>query len=490
MLTRVALINKYGILFIIGIVLANFTTKTNYSLLVVWLGSTVFLGLFSLYFFINRKDTPYFLLFLVIGSHFTFATDLGGLFNILAVFILSIKFFTERDVFISVSKRLPWLVHMFFFCLIVFNLMSTFLNNTSALHYKLLGLLSFLGCILIFFYATEMRKVNTAFVLKVGVTLAMLNTIAAINQRFLGISINSLILPLVYQGEDFVMSANSSGTIGSSALFGELSLLIFVFLIYYRFLSANLPIGNLRLVNIGIVLSILNVVLSNSRSVVIIAVTSIAFLIFILIKKNKLKYLIKLSVGMLMIVIIGSWAGLFNYIIEKLSLVDLQSLSFSGIFSGEDINRGIIFDFAIKRLTENPWFLGHGYGVHGSNAFAWSGGYVPGLHPGESKFSDIHSLYLGLPMLFGWVGAICYLSIFLYVIFKLIRSLKRLEGDQYAYTFGLVMFWVVFLINEYKTSVLALPHYHLLIWAILGYSNSVVNSFRSYDDSLILNEIA
>ena len=79
-------------------------------------------------------------------------------------------------------------------------------------------------------------------------------------------------------------------------------------------------------------------------------------------------------------------------------------------------------------------------------------------------------------MLFGWFGAISYIVIIVYLIYKLFSSLKYQNEKFYSITIGLLILWVVFLIDEYKVNATALPHYHLLIWLLLGYSYGIINN--------------
>jgi len=466
---------KYLVLFLIGLLVANFTIKTIYPNPAIWLTSTIFLILYSFIFFINKADISYFIIFIIVGCHFTIAPNQGGLFNLLAVLGLTIKLFSgRRGIYYSIAI-LPKLLKLLFIVLILSNFISTIFFNTGTFAEQVFGILSFLSCILFFFFAMDNAKYGSfSLLLKVIVVLAGYNLIIALNQRFFGIYLNTPLAPLVIQSEGY-QSTNSSGTFGSSALFGEFYLLTFIFLVFSRYLGIGRSVSKSRLMSIGIIFSLFNVLLSNSRSVLILAATSSLILLLIMISKKKsiitlLRFLIIIAV----FIAAGLLFGLFDVIGEKMNNISIQSLTVGSIISGEDINRGIIFSNAVKRLAENSWLLGHGYGVFETNANAWFGEFGFSFYGKGHEIYDIHNLYLGLPMLFGWFGAFSYIGIILYILLRLLSSLKHQNDQSYGIFAGLTVLWLVFLINEYKVNAIALPHYHLLIWILLGYSYGIV----------------
>ena len=137
------------------------------------------------------------------------------------------------------------------------------------------------------------------------------------------------------------MSTAPSGTLGSSALFGELYLLIYILLVYIKYLGAEIPGIKPRLLNIGIIFALLNIVLSSSRSAVILAfVSSVVLFFMIIVKKKSGMTLINYLIILVVIITIGISLGLFNVVEEKISRINTRALTFSGLVSGEDINRG------------------------------------------------------------------------------------------------------------------------------------------------------
>ena len=190
--------NKYIVLFALGLLLANFTIKTTYPQPAIWMIALVFFVLYSFIFFINKSDVSYFIIFLIFGCHFNFAINQGGLFNLLAFIGLLFKVFSKnKDFFYSVN-RIPRVIKLLFLILITTNLLSTLLNNTGTFTQQLYGIVSFLSSILVFFFSMHAFKdKNFILFLKVIILLCVFNFGVAINQRFLGIFLNTPLFPLV-----------------------------------------------------------------------------------------------------------------------------------------------------------------------------------------------------------------------------------------------------------------------------------------------------
>lgn len=468
-------VSKILVLFIIGLLIANFTLKTLYPSPAIWITATLAFFIYSYVNFINKKNLTYFILFILFASHFSIGQNQGGLFNILLFTGVLIRLLTGDISLIQNIRKVPILLNSLILALFFLQLLSSFLYNTGSFSQQLFGDISFISCILVFYYSINLSKNEYLQILiKVIVYLAIYNLLIAINQRFFGIFINSPLVPLVIQEQGYLSTA-SSGTIGSSALFGEFYAIVFIFLFCIKYLTSYGQILKSRILTIGVFASIFNIVLSNSRSTVILAAGMIVVIsLVLLIKKRELSPLFKMSVSLLFIFLIGSYIGVFDVIASKLQQIDFANITFQGISSGEDINRGIIFTNGIKRLTENSWFLGNGYGVFETNAQAWFGEFGFSFYGKGSELYDIHSLYLALPMLFGWIGTVCFIVIMLYIIIKLRSSLKTTSIHKYGLVFGLMLVWFVFLINEYKVNATALPNYFLLIWSLLGLSLGVI----------------
>jgi hypothetical protein len=125
-----------------------------------------------------------------------------------------------------------------------------------------------------------------------------------------------------------------------------------------------------------------------------------------------------------------------------------------------------------ERISEENWVLGYGFGLSSSNDLAWfSKAEVQGR-----SIRDFHSLYLSIPMIYGWIGSITYLMLIIYILFL---SFKRyymtsdspLSGINFAFSF----LFVFFLFNQIKINSLRVYNYHYLIWILMGLALAFTN---------------
>jgi hypothetical protein len=56
---------------------------------------------------------------------------------------------------------------------------------------------------------------------------------------------------------------------------------------------------------------------------------------------------------------------------------------------------------------------------------------------------------------------------------------RRKKSFLVALAAGFTMFWAIFLMNEYKISILRNPNYHMLFWIWLGLANSTVKTIHA-----------
>ena len=157
-----------------------------------------------------------------------------------------------------------------------------------------------------------------------------------------------------------------------------------------------------------------------------------------------------------------------------MKFLNFSNLNIRTFISGEEINRAYAFSFALVRLAEESWWLGWGWGIRESNALAWFPDDFIRL-----KRADYHSLYLSLPMIFGWVGSLPFLFIIFYTLknnLSLILRNRKTYNYLVSISISFVMLIFIFIINEYKINSMRWPQYFLLIWFWLGFGNSILNT--------------
>jgi len=144
-----------------------------------------------------------------------------------------------------------------------------------------------------------------------------------------------------------------------------------------------------------------------------------------------------------------------------------------------------------QRLTGGDAFVG---GVPGTRIGIWDQvipklSEIPltglGMRPGyfmEQNFIGVapHSLYLALPFYYGWIGGILFVSLIVVTTFRLFSAgvRKSVASHLRFASVGLFLFFVAFLIDQYKIDILRQVQYQHLIWFYIGFAASVLKTAR------------
>jgi len=194
----------------------------------------------------------------------------------------------------------------------------------------------------------------------------------------------------------------------------------------------------------------------------------------------KVKMVYVFSVIFIFIIVTLSWRfGFLDYALERFYQRQgvSQSLTLDSIISGESINRKYVFNIAYNRLTANSWIVGYGWGVPESNAYAWFG------EQNSAWKGGLHSLYLSLPMIYGWGGSVAFVALLLYLAVKAWSHYftnRAPNNSLVSLLLGLAVFYFIFIIDQYKINILRTPNYHMMIWIWMGITVSVINSLKLY----------
>jgi hypothetical protein len=84
-------------------------------------------------------------------------------------------------------------------------------------------------------------------------------------------------------------------------------------------------------------------------------------------------------------------------------------------------------------------------------------------------------------MVYGWIGSFAFLSMVVITAVRLFRvswKYRKRESFLMVLAVGFTMFWFIFLVDQYKISILRAPNYHMMFWIWLGLSNAVVKTIR------------
>lgn len=443
--------------------------------------------LFIILFYVSclERDMFGFILIVFICSHFNYANTQGGLWNLLTFGIIIVYYLLVKPG--KVFEEPDILIKLLIVVLVVSNITGYILKNPMPTMSRLLGAATFFSYILMYYLASNQfitpERVKNLILATWIAVVCMFS--AALNQQHVFMKFNTPLLGgySAGTGGTIVDAVNRGGsTLNHFELFGEHAMLTITLLIPFmvsRFTQRQLGFKGYML-SLIVMFSMFNILISGTRAPFILVVLAamlylIIFIVFPLaVVDTRKSYMLYAVVAIIFVSMLGRFVGL-DLLKERMGRVYLSKITVESILSGADINRGPIFSLALQRIQGDSWYIGYGYGVPDSNRIAWFGTkYTPWL-------SDLHSLYLSLPMVYGWFGSAAFLLIIIVTFIRLTYvALKWRQSKNYLVTLsvGLIFFWVFFMTDQYKVSILRSPNYHMIFWIWLGLSNAVIKTLK------------
>jgi len=443
------------------------------------------LSFFTYFFYLHKYKYFEYLLIIYFVCHFSYAVNQGGgfiLMSFLAVgFFYIIKKYNPFE--LGYSDRLTgFLIIVFLF----HNLLGWIFINDTGIRNIGLGVVSLLGYVLMFRITSNLRldKTRIRYFVYFTIILTLYSSIVIINNYFRIFQVLSPMLPSTARFGSNVQA----GMMGWSELSGEhglMTAILFSTLLATK--SSKLYLMKNTYLYIGLLGSVFNLLMSRSRSVIILLIVYYIvlgfYLFFVAGRKGTSK--IKLFIGMIIILIIFNLIGGLigtRYLVNRFESVNASKITIESVLSGEAINRDYAFSFFYDRLNDRSWWIGYGWGSNYSNRVAWF------VDP-DTLRSGYHSLYFSLPMLFGWLGSIAFIGLFIISLRRLFVLLRKNTEINFLNPFGLALFFMIifFLINEYKIEALRAPHYFMIIWILLGMANATYFTYKikSHENSLV-----
>jgi O-antigen ligase len=464
--------------FIIAI-LATLTVRTYFPFPVVVLGLlAVFFMLYN--WTLAKNDLFGFVVAILLLSFFQYGGAQGGLFNLVAFGLLVFhKLKNKPTTELSQNNKA---VVFFGSILLLFNFLGYLFKPQGFSIDLIFGIFSFLGYVLLFNATSKlsMTKERYHIIIKVLFTITLYSVLVSINKMF-----NIIYLPFpLFGGASRWESTNIGGLLGASPISGEWGLLFSILILPLFFSNKAKKMYNLhsRFLSIAFTGAVLTIFLAVSRStIILLAIFMIVFFIFTSIKFNDWfnKFSTLITGLPLLLIILFSLTPVLNLdnVEGRFSQLDPTQINLETIISGEGINRGVAFEIGFEMIERENWMIGYGWGDTDHNRFAWFG---------TSDFyrSDPHSLYFSLPMLFGWIGGAAFLLLMLSLILKLFAVTNKSSKTSHYLFFPAIsfMFLIIFLmINQYKASFLGYNHYTMIIVIMLGFANSIINTWHAIE---------
>ncbi|MBN1186223.1 MAG: hypothetical protein JXB49_28355 [Bacteroidales bacterium] len=435
--------------------------------------------------FLAKYDFFDFLVVIYFVSHFSYAANQGGGFNILTFLVIVIFLLVKEDrpYELRFKDKTINALMIIFLCQ---NLLGWIFVNDTGLRNILLGIVSLLGYVMLFYLSSHLRLDQRRIRLFIFATmiLSLYSSLVIVNNYFKIISVQSPMMPSATRFGSNVQA----GMMGWSEMSGEHGLLTAIFFsIILISQGSKLYFVKNSLLYLGLLSSLFNLVMSRSRSVLLLIILFYIVIGFYFAIKVRWKgtSVMRLFFGIVLAILLLSYFGDMigaDYLQNRFKVLNVTDITVESVLSGESINRDYAFSFFFERLDDRDWWIGYGWGSNLSNRIAWF------FNP-ETPRAGYHSLYLSLPMLFGWIGALAFLCIFLVILKRLFLILRAKEKSYFLDPFGLAFFFmfVFFLINEYKIEAIRTPHYFMIIWIWLGLANSTYKNYKLHlnENSLV-----
>lgn len=373
------------------------------------------------------------------------------------------------------------------FCLLILvtvNLLGYLMKNPSDMFDLFQSVIIFSGFILTFIFIQNFRfsATNIQSLFHVLTFISIILFAVALNQKYVFIDSSFFLLGAI-PGYPSVSRVKVSydgrfpSLFADYELFSEFSLLMFI-LAFSVFMDKK-SIGNFDLGKTPfflMVFSFMNILITGTRSGFILLFAFV--LMFFVVRTGTLftkKTLLLFTILIIMVPVIINFGDLigFDFLIDRLNEIDRSRLSVNSLVTGEQLNRSTVYAAGFKRLGEVNWIVGYGYGVSNANSHAWLG-KIGAL---GIEIRDFHSLYLCIPMIYGWIGGVTYIVLILHTIFKIFKNYLRRDNEPLrGIALGFAFILIFFMINQLKINSLRVYNYHFLIWILLG----IAISFSDY----------
>lgn len=429
----------------------------------------------------TRKDLFGFLLVLFACVHFGIGESQGGLWSYVSFSVFLVAILWKDGPAIKLSS-VPWGTSALLFLFIAHQLLGTILNPYSLTSNIQATVVAF-SHVLVFYYCASqpMTASRLKRLLSIWFVIACWAFAMSLNQKYHWVITPSPLLPQRYDVTGGIVTIPAA-SFSNSELFGEYFCIVFVLsLVIITHLK---ELARLRIKTIFpllmVLLSLGAMLMGGSRAAVLLAAAATAYIVFdnIVIASSAgtirrlFVLLAALLIGGVFILKLGSFLFL-DAMVEDFEQLDPSNTTVEAVISGEAINRSTVYAPAYRRLSEKSWWIGYGYNLSGNNRES--------LGIEGERIVDFHSLYLSLPIFYGWIGATAYVLLVFGAglrIYLCYLKARRLNHFLVPIALGLAIVWGVFLLDQYKISVTRNPSYFILTWFWLGWTHSVANSMR------------
>lgn len=447
----------------------------RYALLIIPLLSLIFI--IKNYYY---KSRLIYILLIYTGSHFAFLSNFGGTFSLVTLLVI-IFYITNNRKLVEFSFK-DTQIAIVFFILIVFTVFGWILKSKLSSRDLLFSIVTFFSFIIMFYISSRIywNELRIKLFLIVICCLAIYAFFSSIINTFNIIPLNSTLwasyeVDLTSDETFFYSMLYRPSTAVGAMYFG------FLFPFYLQRRKQLFDKKTNRILLGGIIASALVCILgfSKSHSIVLLIISILVPVLLFRVDKFKSaifrKYFQFASLGVLIFIMTEP---IFHYetLIRRFEKQPELFQSFiNNPFLPEGTSREESFSLGLASLKRENWIIGYGYSNGILNRIAWLGEENTDLMK-----KDFHNLFYSLPQLFGWLGAIAYISIFLITLkrmFKIYFSKKTILYYRLL-SFSFFILLLTHLMTEFSITSLTTPYYVMMIFIILGLANSVYYNYK------------
>jgi O-antigen ligase len=428
-----------------------------------------------------QKDHFSFFVQLLFCNHFLFGYETGGLFNIAAMLSLISYYIMYNRHALQTDSLFGRTGYTFFLILLASQLIGLVANNRIGISDQIFSMTVFTLMMVTVYSLSKIKVEYEDYVRFIYILFffTCYNLIVAINQRIF--FTNLPFFPVGDPNAEFELDlVRSGGALLNYEAYGEYSLSI-IALLLPGILSGRLKRKSVKLFLASlsiIIISLFAIVLSGTRSSLLLLPFVIIFILYSLGKRLKVGYVIAffaLSVCAFFVNLQYEFVDI-NIFMERSASMDFEHMSLKDLLSGSEMNRGDIFDYAFKKLNESKGIIPAGYYTKEVNyvvAHFDRMNYLP---------TDYHNLYLSCFVLWGVLGGTTLLLFFFISIYqgmKVYARKKHIDDYSLDLLLGCNTFFLFFMINEYKIQFIRFANYFVLIFLFLILYRSLIKNVNT-----------
>ena len=469
-------------IFVKAVLLILLGTMTVYGLHPVMKAGAV-TGIIAI-FFMTLKSRHYFsfLMLLFITSHFVYINQIGGLYNLAAITSLMLLLIFDPSGIRLRNSSFPVFFKTLIAILFIFQLLSVVGGNDFGVLSKVMGLLVFSTLVILFYFASKVALTDhhlKAFLIIISIMTGYM-FLVSLNQKYLFLPYNFPFIPIYDQEAQFEFGlTRSSGTLLNFEAYAEYSLSVIALLLPGVLTGSLKKWGSTiyRMLLISVLIAVMAIVLSGTRSSILLLVALVGMVFFFTKKIRK-------AVLFLFLLLLVSGYGINTYfpfidldIFRKRSEdINFSNLSLAKILKGEDINREETFSLALDRIEKKGGLIGGGY-------YSSSEEYST-VHFGSetASYLDFHNLYLSSIVIWGYIGALVFLLLFVLSIVKGIKSYSNARRGPPLYRdllLGFNLLFFLLLINQLKIQFFREVNYFMLILILLAIYHTLASKVNT-----------